>query len=46
VLLLPLSRYAEVRRHDGRFIHAPGHPIPVGHIVEEGEGFEVVEKDE
>ncbi len=43
---ISLAEYASVRRHPDRFIVAPSHQEPsVEHIVEEGCGYLVVEKE-
>lgn len=42
---LSLERYREVRAHPARFVLVPGHMDPeIERKVEEGEGFEIVEK--
>jgi hypothetical protein len=46
MLLIDLGRYEEIRRDPRRFIHAAGHPASAGKVVESGDGFEIVVKDE
>jgi hypothetical protein len=45
VLLIPLDRYQEVRSNPEYFIHARGHVNSIERVIEEDEGFVVVEKD-
>jgi hypothetical protein len=45
VVQLPLETYAEIREHPTRFLIHPGHKqLDSETIVDEGEGYEVVEK--
>jgi hypothetical protein len=46
MLLIDLERYEEIRRDPRRFIHAAGHPTSAGTVVDRGDGFEIVVKDE
>jgi hypothetical protein len=44
VILVSLEEYEAVRRDEDRFIHAPGHLSEIETVVEEADGYVVVEK--
>jgi hypothetical protein len=46
VLLIDLTRYAEIRSDPRRYIHAVGHAARAGMIVERCDGYEIVVNDE
>ena len=44
---VPMGEYEDVRAEPARFLVSPGHVIPdVEEVVEQGDGYEVVEKHE
>jgi len=44
VVMLARSQYEAVRRNPKRFVIVPGHDSPEDRVVEESDGFHVVEK--